>query len=163
MKTHTAARLVFSLSFCLALHQSQATSVVLNAGDSGPGSLRQTITDAISGETIIFTNTLAGQTIILTSGQLLVDEDLTIDASALTGGIAIDGNGPAMTNRVMEITYSATLVLNSLTITNGHTPNGLTGENGENGGYGGGIFNHGDLTLIGCTPMRVVKRVDRIL
>ena len=66
--------------------------VVLNTNDSGPGSLRQTTSNAVSGAYITFSNSLAGATIRLTSGQLMISSNLTIDASALPGGITINGN-----------------------------------------------------------------------
>src|SRR6266700_2689193 len=47
-----------------------STLTVLNALDKGAGSLRDTITNAKSGDTIVFDPSLAGQTITLTSDQL---------------------------------------------------------------------------------------------
>ena len=44
-----------------------STLTVLNNADSGPGSLRDTIAAAAPGDTIVFDNSLNGQTITLTS------------------------------------------------------------------------------------------------
>src|SRR5437879_1242541 len=45
---------------------------VLNNADGGPDSLRTMIASAISGDTIQFDPSLAGQTITLTSGELVI-------------------------------------------------------------------------------------------
>src|SRR5690242_7446582 len=55
-----------------------STLTVTSPLDSGPGSLRQAIIDARDGDTIAFDDALSGQAIVLTGGELVVDEDLTI-------------------------------------------------------------------------------------
>ncbi|HEX3624152.1 MAG TPA: choice-of-anchor Q domain-containing protein [Verrucomicrobiae bacterium] len=106
--------------------------VVLNANDSGDDSLRAILTN--SPDFVTFTNTLSGQTIHLTSGELVVSNITTIDASMLPGGIKIDGGG---VSRVFQIN-DVNVILNSLTVTNG------------NAGNGGGIENGGTITLNHC-------------
>jgi hypothetical protein len=55
------------------------TLVVTNAGDTGgSGSLRGEIAGAASGDTIGFANSLAGPTIFLTQGELLLSKTLPI-------------------------------------------------------------------------------------
>ena len=49
---------------------------VCNGNDSGPGSLRQAILDASSGDTITFAPSVT--TVTLTSGELVIDKNLTI-------------------------------------------------------------------------------------
>ena len=117
--------------------------LVTTNSDNGSGSLRQAALNANalgSASTINFAANLSGQTITLTSGQIVLSNNITIDASALTNGISINGNG---TSRVFEVT-NATALLEALTITNGF---------GSDGGYygGGGILNFGNLTLANCT------------
>src|SRR5579864_2297375 len=51
---------------------------VTTAADSGAGSLRADIATANSGDTINFASSLKGQTINLTSGELLINKGLTI-------------------------------------------------------------------------------------
>src|SRR6516165_8111331 len=46
--------------------------------DSGPDTLRYEIAQAKSNDTIVFSKWLDGTTILLTSGQLLIDKNLTI-------------------------------------------------------------------------------------
>src|SRR5262245_29240619 len=68
-----------------------ATLIVTSTNDIDSGSLRQAIFDAVSGDTITFNASLAGQTITLGS-TLVVDKNLTIDGSSLITKINISGN-----------------------------------------------------------------------
>ena len=138
-------------------------AVVTTASDSGPGSLRSTILNAASGSTVIFTNTLSGQTITLTSGQLVLTNNLTIDASELAEGIWINGN---TNSRIFLIHSGANVALNGLTLTNGNAQGDLGGGINNAGtlsvnrclivsntttGPGGGIYNSGTLTVNAST------------
>jgi len=113
------------------------SSIVINVNDSGPGSLRAVA--AIVPGLITFANTLSGQTIHLTSGQITLSDGAVIDASGLTGGILVDASG---NSRVLEISAGNSVTLNSLTITNGHASD-----------FGGGILvdDGATLTLTNCT------------
>jgi hypothetical protein len=119
---------------------------VLNANDSGAGSLREAVMNANASTIpaiITFTNTLAGQTITLTSGQLTLSNTVAIDASALSNGVAVSGNN---SSRVFEVAAGAVVNLSALNIQNGYAPNGNSPTN-----YGGGILNRGALALTNCT------------
>src|SRR5690349_21903848 len=73
---------------------SAATFTVVNTNDSGTGSLRQAIIEANGAagpDDIVFAPTLQG-TIVLTSGQLMVTDSLTI-AGPGAGKISVSGNG----------------------------------------------------------------------
>jgi hypothetical protein len=114
----------------------QASPVVTNA-DSGPGSLRYAIAYVTNNATITFAPSLSGATITL-SNTLAIGTSLTIDASALPGGLQINGNYDVT---VFVVAPTITVFLNSLTIADGYSTN-----------YGGGIFNaFGLLTLNQCT------------
>jgi Chlamydia polymorphic membrane protein (Chlamydia_PMP) repeat len=114
-----------------------ANLVVSNTNDTGAGSLRQAISISTSGDSITFATNLSGTTILLTSGQLILNNNLAIDASALTNGIQINGSAKS---RIFNVADSnATVVLTSLILTNGYATNG------------GGIYNVGTLTLNQCT------------
>src|SRR5713101_4521482 len=76
-----------------------STLTVLNNLDSGAGSLRNTIKDANSGDTIVFAPSLAGQTITLTSGELAFSKSLDIEGPG-PGLLAISGNNAS---RVFDI------------------------------------------------------------
>jgi PKD repeat protein len=117
--------------------------VVGNINDSGPGTLREAIADATNGELITFAPNLSGSTIMLASTLTISNTSLTIDASVLPGGIQINGNGAVQVFNIGPSTVTPsipTVILNSLTITNGYAS-----------GSGGGIFNAANLTLNQCT------------
>ncbi|MDR9404951.1 MAG: hypothetical protein RI580_16100, partial [Halothece sp. Uz-M2-17] len=100
----------------------QATLTVSNTSDNGAGSLRQAIIDAnsASGADIInFDGSLSGGTITLTSGQLEITDDLTINGLG-EDQLTIDADG---NSRVFNIDGSGTVAvtLEGLTITGGKT------------------------------------------
>ncbi len=132
-----AALILALLMFFLAGGATASAQVVTNTADSGPGTLRSAITNAASGAVITFDPSLSGATITL-SNTLTINTNLTIDASALPGGLQINGNGSV---QIFIVATNITVFLNSLTITNGYSIN-----------YGGGINNfHDTLTLNQCT------------
>jgi hypothetical protein len=140
--------------------------VVTTNSDSGPGSLRQAIASSTSGSTITFASNLSGQTIALTSGELLLSNSLTIDASSLASSVQINGNH---NSRIFEVAGSSVVTLNALTLSNGYpgsTASGgailnsgmlsvsnctLTGNSVDSSSVGGAIVNYGPLLLSGCT------------
>jgi predicted outer membrane repeat protein len=136
MKTHIKNLL---LLLFLAGGATASAQVVTNSADSGPGTLRSAITNAASGAVITFDPGLSGATITLSS-TLTINTNLTIDASALPGGIQINGNHAV---QIFNVASNITVFLNSLTITNGYIGTIL--------GTGGGISNDGTLTLNQCT------------
>ena len=154
----------------LTLTSIQAQSVVTSTADSGPGSLRNAISDAPAGSTITFTNTLAGQTILSTSGQILIDKSLDIDASSI-GGITIDGNGVVTSNRIFEVTSGAVCELNNLNLINGDVSLSISSGGAvlvnagcqltlnnstiadNKGIFAGGLLSLGTVTLNNCTVM----------
>ena len=107
---------------------------VTNTNDSGPGSLRQALTDANDGDTIEFAVT---GTIELTSGELLVDKSITVSGPGAEN-LAVNGNNQS---RVFHIASGQTVTISGMTITNGHVSDS-----------GGGIYNdHAVLILNDCT------------
>src|ERR1051325_7987227 len=123
-----------------------STFIVTSVADSGAGTLRNLVgyanTNADVNE-IFFLPSLSGQTITLTTGQLTLSNNVTIDASSLSGGIAVSGNN---SSRVFEVTTGPVVSLAALKIQDGYAPNG---DNPTN--YGGGILNRGTLALTNCT------------
>src|SRR4030095_12674401 len=116
-----------------------ATFTVINTNDNGPGSLRQVLADAIDGDTINFSSSLNGQTIMLTSGELLVDKRVTISGPG-ANTLAVDANHAS---RVFYIASGKDVTLSGLTITNGSAPAPYK--------QGAGIYNdHANLTLTHC-------------
>lgn len=96
-----------------------AKFVVTNQNDSGAGSLRQAIADANASaglDTITFS---VSGTITLTSGQLVISDDVIIDGDATNDGIGdiiINGNA---SDRVVQVTSGTSVTLTNLTLTNG--------------------------------------------
>src|SRR5947208_3845724 len=117
-----------------------STLTVLNNLDSGAGSLRAEIAASHnSGDTIVFAPSLDGQTITLTSGELLIKHNLTI-AGPGAGELTVSGNHAS---RVFEVSKTA----NSVTLTGLTTSNAYSGTSGA----GGAIENYGTLTVSNST------------
>src|SRR5260370_145934 len=95
-----------------------STFTVLNLADSGAGSLRQAVLDANAqpgADVIRFAHGLHG-TITLTSGQLSITDDLTIDGPG-ENRLTVSGNDAS---RVFDITAKdATVTIAGLTIAHG--------------------------------------------
>jgi hypothetical protein len=95
-------------------------STVTNLNDAGAGSLRQAIIDTPAGGTVDFQPGLSG-TITLTSGELAINQDLTISGPGASV-ITVSGNNAS---RVFDLTSSqATVSLAGLTITQGSAQDG---------------------------------------
>jgi hypothetical protein len=111
-----------------------STLTVLNNFDKGAGSLRDAIVHAHDGDDIDFAPNLAGETITLTSGALVIRSSVDIQGLG-AHKLTISGND---TSRVFDISAGLEVKIADLTITHGRT-----------GGYGGGgILNVGSaLTL----------------
>ena len=111
------------------------TITVTNTNDSGPGLLRDALAVANDGDSIDATG--VSGTILLTSGQLELDKDVTISGPG-AGHLAVDGNAQS---RVFYVNLGKTVTVSGLTITNGHVANDI----------GGGIYNDGaTLTITNC-------------
>ncbi|MDY6804598.1 MAG: choice-of-anchor Q domain-containing protein, partial [Cyanobacteriota bacterium] len=92
-------------------------TLVTNTNDSGAGSLRQAIATAEAGDTITFADSLANQTITLTSGQLEIDKDLIIDGVD-AAGLTISGNN---SSRVIYQPDDINFTVRNLRIADGFT------------------------------------------
>jgi subtilisin family serine protease len=149
----------------LALALPPATITVTSTADSGAGTLRAALASAANGDTIDASGVTG--TILLTSGELLVSNNVTILGPG-PANLAVDGNA---TSRAFNISGTAVTIA-GLTITNGKASGGYPANSG--GGIytgpgtltvsncafrgnsaqldGGGIFaNHSILTLSACT------------
>ena len=111
--------------------------VVSNTLDAGAGSLRQALLDAQAGDSITFaipsSDTGCGGevcTITLTSGQLTIDKNITIDGPG-SANLIIRRNPNAAAFRIIQITLDHSVTIRGVTITNG--------DAGED--YGGGIYD----------------------
>jgi hypothetical protein len=106
---------------------------VTNTNDSGPGSLRQALADANDGDTINFDPSIYGQTITLTSAELVIDKSITVS-----------GPGP----NLLAVSGSYRQFIGVFHIMSGHTVTieGVT----ISGGYGGIYNDHATLTVSNC-------------
>src|SRR5687767_3977910 len=78
-------QLLLSLFLLCGFASMAGTIVVSNGNDKGSGSLRQAIMGAADGDVIQFKGV---NTVILTSGELVLSKSLTIDGK----GVTIKGN-----------------------------------------------------------------------
>lgn len=129
------------------IHSMQgATVVVRNTNDNAAGSLRQAIQDATAGDTIVFQIPTADPgyaatgifTIGLTSGELLINKNLTIDS----GGQKISVQRISGSFRLFRVSTGQVTLL-ALTIRDGQSDSSTVN--------GGGIVNSGNLTVKSCT------------
>jgi hypothetical protein len=140
------------------------TRTVANLNDTGAGSLRQQLAAAAAGDTLVFSNGLAG-TLTLATGELAVNKNLTILGPGAKV-VTISGNHAS---RVFNVS-GGTLNIADLTLANGVSSSPLyRGGNvlitspgvlnlracrvtgGQSAQEGGGIDNYGGLSLSACT------------
>ena len=113
-----------AIAVCMSQMATAAILTVTSGGDSGAGSLRQTILGAAPGDTIVFDPGLNGSIITLTSGALTITNNLTITGPG-PQLLAINGNA---SGRVLYVQNPAsatiTVRVSGLSITNGVTTGG---------------------------------------
>ena len=127
-----------------------STLTVTTNADSGLGSLRAEIAAAKSGDTVVFSAGLDGYTINLTSRELNITKNLTIQGPG--ANLLTISSGPYYVNktRIFEVD-SATVTLSGLRIINGGGHASIYGDYSYDG-WGGGILNRdGTLRVSGCT------------
>ena len=145
-----------ALLLCLGLLLGSTTTpraairVVTNAADDEPGSLRDQVAAAASGDTLTFDPDLNGQTLSLVGMQLVIDKSLTILGPG-PGLLSIEMRPQTPTGmRVFKITANSSpirVTIAGLTITGGLILYELPGDNQG----GGGIFNDGaSLAVSNC-------------
>src|SRR5438067_2509642 len=119
----------------------EAILIVTNTADSGPGSLRQALADAHDGDTIQFDPALNGQTINLTTGELVIDKNITISGPGPDLLTVSEVYIPKFLYRILHVRPGHTVTIAGLTISGGYA----------NGSVGGGILNdHSTLTVNNC-------------
>lgn len=128
----------------LMCSMSAVAAVVSSTSDSGAGSLRDAVSAEPAGGTITFDASLNGATIVLNS-EILIDKQLTINATSLANGCKLDGNNLV---RLMRITATGQLTLRNISFTQGR------GLGAADHGLGGAIYNAGSLTIVKCSFIR---------
>src|SRR5262249_46750277 len=106
-----------------------STLTVTSPADDGDGSLRAAIAAAQSGDQIVFDESLQGQTITLTGGELAISKSLDIEGLG-ANKLAVSGNHAS---RVFAVSGGVTVTIAGLTITEGLAM----------GADGGGVLNVG--------------------
>ena len=143
------------------------TTIVTNTNDSGPGSLRQALADARDGDTINFDPSLDGQTITLTSAELVIDKNITISGPG-SDLLTVERFPPTQFG-VFHVMPTHTATIAGLRISGGYSPYGGGGVlddhatvtisdcflTGNSSYYGGAIFNDGSgsgatLAVLNC-------------
>jgi hypothetical protein len=120
-------------SLLLTLRSPAATLVVTNRLDDGPGSFRQTVADALAGDTVTFAPEAYG-TIVISNSPLFLDKDLVI----LGPGASTLSLRGTMENSVF-FAAAGNVFLANLAITKGQAD------------YGGGVQQFGGtLTISNC-------------
>jgi len=164
-----SVRRILPLLFCLATSMATwpthgAILLVYNNNDAGAGSLRQAISDNRAlggGNTIVFSNIVTG-TITLTSSELMITNDVTIQGPGASV-LAISGNNA---RRVFNLA-NAKVELAGLRITLGSTNfsgggiscvggslalnDCIVSQNAANSGGGGGIYASTMLAATNCS------------
>lgn len=125
--------LTAGLTWVLLTDAAAAVRTVTSLADSGPGTLRQVIADALAGDTIGFAVT---GMISLSNAELTLDKDLVI-AGPGQGLMEVRGGGA----RVFHIHPGRIVTITEVSIRNGRTAPGEPG---------GGVYNGGRLSLLNC-------------
>jgi filamentous hemagglutinin family protein len=158
------ATMIFNNAATSAYQNALAIFTATNADDAGAGSLRaQAIAAnaAVGADEIRFS--FNGTPIVLTTGEIVITDDLTISGNGQTNTI-IDGRA---NSRIFNITAIVPVTIDGVTIRNGN-PGGFSSGGGvfsagavtltnstvsgnTAGDQGGGIFSNGDVTLTNST------------
>lgn len=114
--------------------------IVTSTADSGAGSLREALAIARDSDTIQFAAALNGQTIGLTTAELVIDKDITISGPG-RDALAVSKASTSMPYfGIFHVLPGHTVVIEGLTISHGYDNHGTA--------FGAGIFNdHATLTL----------------
>ena len=108
------------------------TSFVTNNNNSGSGSLRDIIFCSANGATITFDNSLIGQTIILTSGEIVINKNLVISGLGMLD-LTISAHN---NSRIFNLLKGRNLEIKNLSL-----------KDAASATNGGAIFAKGQLTL----------------
>ena len=139
------------------------TLTVTSTADSGAGSLRAAIAAAVDGDTIQFDAALSGQVITLTSGELVIDKNITIRGPGEPNLLTVWTGIIPLSFRIFHVMPGRFVMIEGLTIYGGHadtsgggilndqstlTINSCTVERNFSGRSGGGISNEGASAML---------------
>jgi predicted outer membrane repeat protein len=138
---------------------------VTTTADSGAGSLRSEVAAAQSGDTVEFASSLKGQTISLTSGEIQIANNITINGQSIHPTVSGSNS-----SRILEVLGGASVTISNISLIDGQVSGAsggailvdsnatLTANNdiftsnqalnlGTTSGFGGAIENDGTLTV----------------
>ncbi|MGE9870421.1 Ig-like domain-containing protein, partial [Pseudomonas sp. R19M] len=144
IESHTA----LSYQAMSAYQYGLATITVTNNGDSGAGSLRQALSDSVTGDTVTFNSSM---TVNLNS-QLVITKNVTVAGDLNHDGVADVTLSGQYKTQVLRVNNGVTATLDGLVITQGlAVGNGAQAGVDGTAAMGGGIVNFGNLTLNNVT------------
>jgi hypothetical protein len=131
-----------------AVTGSRGPLSVMNCNDSGPGSLREAIANAATGDTIDLTNLPCSEITLFSDEVHVIVDDLTIEGPGPGQLVIYGGDTAAYYHRIFDHTGVGTLTISGLTLTDAR----LRGADAK----GGCIYTQGSLALenaivTGCT------------
>lgn len=124
---------------------------VQNLNASGPGSLREVVEGSV-GDAVMFLLSLNGGTIVLDGEEILLNQDMIIDAMSLPNRITISGNSNGNgvldpgESRIFLTSPNTHITLRGLHLTGGQTDVGAIGT----ATIGGAMHVNGTLVLENC-------------
>ena len=129
---------LYSLLFLFAVCNIEAaTHVVTNRLDTGSGSLRTTVANAANGDSIIFHTSIASDSIVLTSGAIIIGNKSIIISGPGADKLIISAAG---NSHLFEVSAGYSLSLYDISI-----------HSGKNTSSGGAIINFGTLYINRCS------------
>ena len=139
-------RTVFFLAICAAfsLWTQAGTILVTSPADSGPGSLRQAVADAMLGDSIVFSPEITR--VVLSGGEIVIAKDLDIRGPSVPSPedqLVIAAGG---TSRLFRVTRPAGGTMPVVGFKDLALTGGAVAE-----GNGGAIYNEGRITLQRCS------------
>ncbi len=137
----------FSFLLTLLISTVPGDLVVTSLESTGPGSLREAITNAEPNERITFDPSLSGGSIFLQGEEFLINKNLEIDGTGLERAITIDGESESRHFHIPAPDTHLTLRLLILQKGRSKTIPFADGSDGWDGANGGSILNNGILTL----------------
>ena len=102
MKGPATFGLVTLLLYAVANPSHGTTITVINTNGSGSGSLRQALIDPNDGDTIDFDPALKGQTVTLTTAELVINKSITISGPG-ANLLAVSRAGNAPSFRIFDV------------------------------------------------------------
>jgi hypothetical protein len=141
----------------ISIPAQAAVLFVTNTQDPGDDTLRAAVVAASPGDTVVFQIPASDPgydpatgvfTITLTSGEIVIDKDLSITGPA-AANVVISGNH---LSRLFSVT-SGTVSISNLSLINGNAQgtDGIQQREPGMPGIGGAVLNQGTLTMARCT------------